>query len=187
MLDTEKIVSDFCREYDLKITFSADMPSGYESANGTFDIEKNTLFFNSAMLADAPNYEVMFYLFHELRHVLQYTRPHLFNEAVRRSINYVVMYNGTCFKTVCGEWKECSLSETETRFEDAYLGQPYELDANRYAYEKTKALCGASQKLDELYAFWIPQHELSDAEYAELYRKIDAEIERISGIKESCL
>lgn len=179
MLDVKKIVSDFCRTHQLQIVLSTDMPDGYESANGTFDIVKNTLFFNSAMLASAPDYETLFYLFHELRHVLQYTRPQSFSKAIQCSLNYVLMYDGSCFKMVCGDWLKCSsLEGTAQYLSDAYLGQPYEMDANRYAYEQVKQLCGLSQELDALYSFWIPSHKLSDAEYTELYKKIDSGIEQ---------
>ena len=54
MIDAEKIVSNFCRAHDLKIQFSTDMPAGCETANGTFDISKNTLFLNTAALANMP-------------------------------------------------------------------------------------------------------------------------------------
>ncbi len=176
MIDFEKIVSDFCRANNLRIVFSADMPEGYETANGTFDIVKNTLYFNLDMLASAPDYEAAFYLFHELRHVLQYTRPQSFSELIQRSLNYVLMFDGTCFKLVSGEWKECRIEGSEKYLSNAYLGQPYELDANRCAYEQAERLCGSSQKLDELYSFWVPENRLSDEEYMEIYKKIDSRI-----------
>lgn len=174
MMDIQKIVSDFCREHNLKIKFSSDMPEGYETANGTFDISKNTLFFNCTMLAEEPEYAVLFYLFHELRHVLQYTYPQLFSEIIRHSLDYVLMYDGTCFKMIDGDWAESKLEGTEEFLTNAYLGQPYELDANTYAYEKVKEICGDSQKLGELYSFWMPPKPLSDEEYMKIYSEIDA-------------
>ena len=54
------------------------MPKGYETANGTFDPTVNTLFINKEMLQSQPEYEQMFYLFHELRHALQYLHPESF-------------------------------------------------------------------------------------------------------------
>ncbi len=180
MIDFENIVADFCSAHHLQINLSTDMPEGYESANGTFDITKNTLFLNSAMLAAAPDYEALFYLFHELRHALQYTRPQLFSKAIQCSLDYVLMYDGSCFKMVDGDWMQCRLEGTEEFLSNAYLGQPYEMDANSYAYEQVKKLCGTSQKLEKLYAFWVPEHKLSDAEYMELYKRIDSKI-RQSG------
>lgn len=178
MIDFESIVSDFCSVHHLQIVLSTDMPCGYESANGTFDIAKNTLFLNRTVLASAPDYEALFYLFHELRHVLQYTRPQLFSKAIQYSLNYVLMYDGSCFKLVHNDWLECRLEGSAQYLSDAYFGQLYEMDANSYAYEQVQKRCGTSQKLDELYSFWIPVHGLSDAEYMELYKTIDSQIEQ---------
>lgn len=176
MIDVKKLTEDFCRENHLDINFSENMPEGYETANGTFDITNKTLFFNTAMLEKSPDYEVLFYLFHELRHVMQYIYPELFSPIIRLSLNYVLMYDGTCYKLINGEWAECKLEGTEAYLSCAYLGQPYELDANRYAYEQVGKLIGPSQELDGLYSFWIPQDIFPDAEYMRIYRKIDAEI-----------
>ena len=76
------------------------MPSGYETAYGTYDVTINTLFLNTKILHDAPEHEVLFYLFHELRHALQYLRPELFDEQIQESRFYVVLYNGVCYKLV---------------------------------------------------------------------------------------
>lgn len=173
MIDAEKIVSDFSRAHDLKIQFSSDMPPGYETANGTFDISKNTLFLNTAALANMPDYEALFYLFHELRHVLQYTTPQAFPEVLQRSLDYVLMYDGTCYQRLNGNWAECKLEGNRQHLIDAYLGQPYERDANAYAYEQVKGIYGPSKELDALYAFWGPKELLSDGDYLEIYRTID--------------
>lgn len=50
----------------------------YETAYGTYDVTVNTLFLNTAILQGAPEYGVLFYLFHELRHAVQYLHPVLF-------------------------------------------------------------------------------------------------------------
>lgn len=173
MIDFEKIVSDFCKEHRLSIQLSTQMPQGYETANGSFDIAQNTLFFNSQMLADAPDPEALFALFHELRHVLQYKRPECFRKAIRSSLDYVLMYDGTCFKRAEGGWQECRLEGSDQELLEAYLGQPYELDANEDAYQQVQRLCGPSPELDQLYSMWIPKHRPSDEEYQEIYRKID--------------
>ena len=62
------------------------MPKGYETANGTFDPTVNTLFINKEMLQSQPEYEQMFYLFHELRHALQYLHPERFDELISASM-----------------------------------------------------------------------------------------------------
>ena len=54
-----------------------------------------------------------------------------------------------------------------------YLGQPYEIDANQYAYEKVKLILGDSQELEELRDFWMPKEKISYSEYEDFYNKID--------------
>lgn len=54
----------------------------YETAYGTYDVTVNTLFLNTAILQGAPEYGVLFYLFHELRHAVQYLRPELFDAQI---------------------------------------------------------------------------------------------------------
>ena len=97
----------YCEGNSLTINLSFDMPKGYETANGTFDPTVNTLFINKEMLQSQPEYEQMFYLFHELRHALQYLHPESFDGLIARSRLYVIQYDGTCYKLVDGEWKEC--------------------------------------------------------------------------------
>ena len=82
-------------------------------------------------------------------------------------------YDGTCYKLVDGEWKECKLDGSTEHFTELYLGQPYERDANDFAYEKVKELLGDSPELQELHAFWTPKKPISDQVYEELYRQID--------------
>lgn len=149
------------------------MPKGYETANGTLDPTVNTLFINKEMLQSQPEYEQMFYLFHELRHALQYLHPERFDGLISRSRLYVIQYDGTCYKLVDGKWKECKLEGSIEFFTELYLGQPHERDANDFAYERVKALLGASPELQELLAFWTPKKPISDQVYEELYRQID--------------
>ena len=127
------------------------MPKGYETANGTFDPTVNTLFINKEMLQSQPEYEQMFYLFHELRHALQYLHPESFDGLIARS----------------------RLDGSTEHFTELYLGQPYERDANDFAYEKVKELLGDSPELQELHAFWTPKKPIADQVYEELYRQID--------------
>lgn len=178
-MNVAKLVADFCYENHLSTHFSTDMPEGYETANGTFDITKNTLFFNTAMLAEAPDYEMLFYLFHELRHVLQYVKPEQFSPIIQESLSYVLMYDGTCYKLINGDWAECRLEGTEEYLTKAYLGQPYELDANQFAYERVKKMLGPSEELDKLHAFWTPEAKLSDAEYRKIYHEIDKKLQSV--------
>lgn len=173
MVDYEKHFRMYCEGNSLTINLSFDMPKGYETANGTFDPTVNTLFINKEMLQSQPEYEQMFYLFHELRHALQYLHPERFDGLIARSRLYVIQYGGTCYKLVDGEWKECKLDGSTEHFTELYLGQPYERDANDFAYEKVKELLGDSPELQALHAFWTPKKPIADQVYEELYRQID--------------
>lgn len=169
----EKYFRSYCDEDDLNINLSFDMPMGCETANGTFDPTVKTVFLNAEMLKDYPEYEQLFYLFHELRHASQYMHPERFSDLIAKSRLYAVMYDGTCYKLIDGEWKTCRLEGTVEYFTEMYLGQPYERDANDFAFERVKALVGDAPGLRELYAFWMPKRKVTDEMYEALYDKID--------------
>ena len=174
--DAAKLAGDFCAEKDLKISLSFQMPPGYETANGTFDPVKKTLFLNEEVLRGVPEYEAAFYLFHELRHAEQYQHPERFDETIRRSLPYVVLYDGTCYRLNRGGWQECCLSGEED-FADIYLGLPYEVDANEYAYARVRSLCGDSEELGKLRDFWRPKRRRPEEVYQRLFQRIDEAIE----------
>ena len=174
--DAAKLAGDFCAEKDLKISLSFQMPPGYETANGTFDPVKKTLFLNEEVLRGVPEYEAAFYLFHELRHAEQYQHPERFDETIRRSLPYVVLYDGTCYRLDRGGWQECCLSGEED-FADIYLGLPYEVDANEYAYARVRSLCGDSEELGKLRDFWRPKRRRPEEVYQRLFQRIDEAIE----------
>ena len=50
-------------------------------------------------------------------------------------------------------------------FTELYLGQPYERDANDFAYEKVKELLGDSPEPQVLHAFWTPKKPIADQVY----------------------
>ena len=176
--DNEKTVYerylDRCRDdYQLDLTLSFDMPAGYENANGTFDVTSGTVFINAERLRDAPDYEKAFYLFHEFRHALQHLRPDLFDSAIRRSIQYVITYDGTCYKMIDNEYRECKLEGGEEYFTDLYLGQPHEVDANTFAYEKVREIFGDFEDLSRLYEFWMPRRPVAKGSYDAVFAGID--------------
>ncbi len=172
----EDIVQKFCRENGIDVTLSYDMPSGYETAYGTYDVTVNTLFLNTAIFEDAPRYVVLFYLFHELRHAMQYLRPMMFDDKIKESIIYVILYNGISYKLVDNEWRECVLSGDESYFTRAYMNLPYEIDANTFAYEQAREICGDNAELKELFDFWISKDSFNYEEHRKLFRRIDAEL-----------
>ena len=171
--EIESIIAGFCKENSLVVTLSCDMPIGYETAYGTYDVTINTLFLNVQLLQDAPEHEVLFYLFHELRHAMQYLRPESFAPQIQESRFYVVLYNGVCYKLVDNAWQEVVMEGAEDYFTRAYMSLPYELDANAFAYEKVKELCGKSDELQSLYSFWIPAEIMDYVELHDLFIRID--------------
>lgn len=178
MKEIEKLVQEFCQKNDIDVTLSYDMPVGYETAYGTYDVTVNTLFLNIPVLQDAPKYEALFYLFHELRHVMQYLHPNLFDDRIRESMIYVILYNGICYKLVRNMWQECILSGDEDYFIRAYLSLPYEIGANTFAYEKANEICGNETELHELLDFWLPKENFCYEEHLKLFRRIDIELEQ---------
>ena len=173
MKDIEIIVNDFCRENSISVILSYDMPIGYETAYGTYDVTINTLFLNTELLKNAPRYEIMFYLFHELRHAMQYLCPWLFSEHIQQSRLYVVLYNGVCYKLINNEWHKCTLEGSEEYFTCVYMNLPYEIDANTFAYEKTKEICGETAELQELFSYWVPNDRLDYEEHRKVFCLID--------------
>ena len=176
MKEIEKIAIRFCYENGIDVKLSYDMPAGYETAYGTYDVTINTLFLNTSILRNAPKHEALFYLFHELRHAMQYLHPMLFGNKIKESICYVILYNGICYKLVDNEWKECTLAGDESYFTHAYMSLPYEIDANTFAYEKARELCGDGAELKELFDFWIPKESFDYEEHRKLFRRIDEKL-----------
>ena len=176
--DVEALFRAFIRENRLDITLSYEMPPGYEDAFGTFDITAKTLFLNRRKLEDGAEYELLFYFFHELRHAMQYLRPQGFSKAIQNSMDYVILYNGICFKLADGAWKSCRLAGEEAYFTRAYENLPYELDANRCARDAAKALLPENEpEIESLYRAWLPQEDFSEEEFQMLFRRIDKAVQ----------
>lgn len=173
----KKYFERYCETNKLELSLSFEMPCGYETAYGTFDVESKTVFINAEYLKDAPDCEKAFYLFHELRHASQYLCPDLFSCEVNRSLQYVIMFDGTCFKIINGKYYECKLEGGEDYFSNIYLGQPYEVDANKYAYEQAKRLFGETNDLRKLYEFWTPCPPVPNDVYESVYSLIDERIQ----------
>lgn len=177
MLDIEVYFERYCKEHDLEIALSWEMPEGYETAFGSFDPTRRTLFLNMSMLRTAPEEKALFYLHHELRHALQYLRPELFDQQVQTSRFYVVLYKGVCYKLVDGTWKMCVLTGDTEYFKAAYLSLPYEQDANVYAYQAVREIIGNTTALRELASAWTPANPLPAEELERLFCLIDKSID----------
>ena len=50
MSEYKKYFEAYCREHDLELRLSFEMPIGYETANGTFDVSSRTVFINAEKL-----------------------------------------------------------------------------------------------------------------------------------------
>lgn len=54
MFDYEKYFIQYCEDYGLGLKLSFIMPTGYETAYGTFDVESKTVFINAEYLKNVP-------------------------------------------------------------------------------------------------------------------------------------
>lgn len=176
MFDYQRHFDAYCNTEGLDIYLSFDMPSGYENANGTFDVATKTVFVNDAILSNSPDYEKLFFLFHELRHATQYLAPNKFDAAISKSLQYVIMFDGTCYKLIDGTYHRCKLDGEEDYFVNLYLGQPHEVDANTFAYEYTKSVYGDSEPLKKLYEFWVPHQPTPSEIYDSIFALIDEKL-----------
>ena len=171
MTGLRALTADYCRQHGLDVTLSTSMPAGYETAFGTYVPETRTLHLNPDLPA-APRQDALFTLYHELRHAEQYQHPERFSEAIRRSLPYVVLYDGACFKRQGDGWLSCRLHGDEAWFTRVYMSLPYELDANDWACRQL-ADAGFPAAAEEFRRFWIPAQPLPLDELDSLFRRID--------------
>ena len=68
------------------------------------------------------------------------------------------------------------LEGLEEDFTRAYMSLPYEMDANAFAYEKVKEICGDTATIRELINFWIPKEKMDYEELRKLFLRIEKEI-----------
>ena len=161
------------------------MPAGYEAAYGLFRPEENILYLNLAR--ETGPVEQLFYLLHEFRHGVQYGHPEWFPDFLVKSMGYIIQYDGTCYRVDHGQLLEAKLDGERAYFTQLYLCQPYERDANEFAFRSLKAAGEAQgvalEGLDELFAMWSPRFQLfSEREAAahleQAYRRIDLQLNR---------
>lgn len=173
MIDFERLIASHCAAHGLTVSLSRQMPSGYETAFGTYVPETATLHLNAALLQCSPCPEALFYLYHELRHAEQYQHPERFSDLIVKSLPYVILYNGTCFRQVPGGWQHCQFHGENNYFTQAYLSLPYELDANEYACQQIEADASCASAAEKLRHLWIPRQALSPEELTRLFQRID--------------
>lgn len=173
MFDYKKCFDDYWSAHNLALHLSFSMPVGYETASGNFDPACKTVFINTKRLKNESDSTKAFFLFHELRHALQYLYPDQFSSTIQRSIQYIILYDGTCYKLTNERYLKCQLDGGEEYFTDLYLSQPHEVDANTFAYKSVKKLYGDSEELKKLFNFWMPRHTISDKTYDTIFLSID--------------
>ena len=176
MFQYKKHFDEYCKENKLSLSLSYAIPCGYETAYGTFDLNLQTIFINKNLLKDKEEFEQAFYLFHELRHAVQYINSKSFNDIINESLSYIIMYDGTCYKQVGDKYYKYKINGDEEFLKDLYVSQPYEVDANEYAYKKVSEVMGFSKELEKLYRSWIPKHRISNETYRLIYKEIDKDI-----------
>ena len=178
MFQYKKYFDEYCEENKLSLSLSYTMPCGYETAFGTFDLNLQTIFINKNLLKDKEEYEQAFYLFHELRHALQYSNPQSFNNIINESLSYIIMYDGTCYKQVGDKYYKYKINGDEEFLKNLYVSQPYEMDANEYAYKKASEVMGFSKELEQLYHRWMPKSRVPNEIYRLIYKEIDKGINK---------
>ncbi|MBF1100298.1 MAG: hypothetical protein HXL49_09035 [Solobacterium sp.] len=176
MLQYKEHFEKYCKENGLSLSLSFTMPDGYETAFGTFDSNSLTVFINKNLLNDREEFGQAFYLFHELRHALQYINPKSFNNIINESLSYIIMYDGTCYKKVGDKYYKYKINGDEEFLKNLYISQPYEMDANEFAYKKVCEVMGFSKELEQLYHRWIPKSRISNETYRLIYKEIDKSI-----------
>ena len=173
MFQYKKYFDEYCEENKLSLSLSYTMPCGYETAYGTFDLNLQTIFINKNLLKDKEEYEQAFYLFHELRHALQYINPKSFNNIINKRLSYIIMYDGTSYKQVGDKYYKYKINGDEEFLKNLYSSQPYEMDANEYAYKKVSEVMGFSKDLEQLFHSWMPKRRISNETYRLIYTEID--------------
>ena len=83
------------------------------------------------------------------------------------------MYDGTCFKLADGKWKKCKI-KSETDLEHVYASLPYEIDANKFAYNEVSKMFADKNGLDKLYKKFLPTKVIEYADLQKIFDKIDS-------------
>lgn len=155
---------------------------GFEGAHASYAPHARRVYISEALLLGPPH-ECAWYLLHELRHAWQYQHPERLPALVRLSLNYVIQYDGVCWKRTDRGWQQASLPGDEASWLDLYTNQPHEVDANDAAYALLYGLVSASERepLEQLRRFWIgrngtiPKEQMASALQA-AYRHIDSTV-----------
>jgi hypothetical protein len=178
----EAMLSIISRERALSCALSFQMPLGYEDAHASYDPDSRTIHLNQTLLAGS-RMACAYHFLHELRHAWQYQRMADFPAEVVRSLDYVVLYDGLCYKRMGKEWRSCRLEGGEAYFTDIYLSQPHELDAGNWAFRIVKDMVEGHQlaELKDIHRLWCPSYRIISeedmlSELDKVYGRIDVAI-----------
>jgi hypothetical protein len=178
----EAMLSIISRERALSCALSFQMPLGYEDAHASYDPDSRTIHLNQTLLAGS-RVTCAYHFLHELRHAWQYQRMADFPAEVVRSLDYVVLYDGLCYKRMGKEWRSCRLEGGEAYFTDIYLSQPHELDAGNWAFRIVKDMVEGHQlaELKDIHRLWCPSYRIISeedmlSELDKVYGRIDVAI-----------
>jgi len=83
------------------------------------------------------------------------------------------MYDGTSYKQVGDKYYKYKINGDEEFLKNLYSSQPYEMDANEYAYKKVSEVMGFSKDLEQLFHSWMPKRRISNETYRLIYTEID--------------
>ena len=169
----KSVFNTFIKQHKLDIKLSFLVPKNYETSYGTFDVCKKTLYYNIEYLKQKPECELMYYLFHELRHAMQYIYPQKFSSKIRNSLSYVIMYDGTCYKLVNNKWKTCKINLDSYAFVELYKSLPYELDANDFAYKQTIKMFDSIDEIQPIYKRFLPTVQVEYKDLKKVFKKVD--------------
>ena len=160
-------------DHKFKINFSFDLPKDFESAFGLFDATKNILYINNSENISYVRFIFTFY--HELRHFMQYNQKENFDTSIQNSLNYAIHFDGNCFKLKNNKWLNCKIEDKNLNFIEIYKSSPCELDANNFAYEKSKEVLSASQlqELEKIYNNSLPSRKISNKTIQSVFNRID--------------
>lgn len=152
----ENQLKSYKEKWGLDISVSFDMPKGFETAFGMFDVTKNVLFVSLSSKIDDARFLFTFY--HELRHALQYNFPEMFGEEINMTLPFVVHFDGNCYMLKNNKWVHCKIEDENLDFMEIYKSLPYEIDANNFAYEQSCIYANDIDKngFDEMYKRSLP-------------------------------
>lgn len=156
---------------DVRLSF--DLPDTLRDAFGLFDVTTKTLYIN--VDRNISKVRLIFTFYHEMRHAEQYLNHQKFCASIQESIQYVIHFNGDCYKLINNKWYPGKLIKTDIDYGDIYNSLPYEKDANRYAYKHTKKLIEKNdvKELDAIYKQSVSSRKIGISTLRKLFRQID--------------